>query len=484
MMIIFKKYRKNMIFGFSYEFIKMVGIWLTLIIFSFVLLGKLFLNSIEVEGNIKENYNMITYNFGTDEIKSNLELEDNEWIEVVTNQYIIKTMGSKSDNVSLYSDFQWSELFRSKYYDSPSGRVDILGTWFKKDGDKPYYILIKTYVKDKRKTVVKLDYPIEERSSIDLEKREMLEKLYTFIYILIPVSLIIIFAYLIAKKFKKEITTLKYGVDRIINGEYDYHIESDSYVELDELAEKINILSRRLYIAKKETEKISRSKNQMLLNIAHDIRTPSSTIQGYSKALYDGVVKDENQKKRYLEYIYEKSKHVMNCIENIFKYSGLENNVYYLNLESVDINDFLRRIAISYLDIFEDNNIEINISIPEKPYNFLIDKLEMTRALSNLIDNAIKYNPKGCILNIKLEILNKNVIIVIEDNGIGIEKEYKTIIFDPLVRGDNARISDGGIGIGLSITKKIIELHNGKIVLINKDSKGAKFQITLVNTYI
>ena len=94
-MIFLKKYRKNMIFGLSYEFIKMVVIWLLLIIFSFILLGKVFLSSMKSGRKIEENYNIITYDFETDEIINNLELEDNEWIEIVSNQKYYKNYGIK-----------------------------------------------------------------------------------------------------------------------------------------------------------------------------------------------------------------------------------------------------------------------------------------------------------------------------------------------------------------------------------------------------
>lgn len=221
------------------------------------------------------------------------------------------------------------------------------------------------------------------------------------------------------------------------------------------------------------------SKKRMIRDISHDLKTPITSILGYSKAMLDDVVTDENDKKTYLNYIYNKTKRINYLVDELFIFSKLDSPGYTLNLEKQDICEFLRElIALYYIDI-EENNFLLDIDIPEESIYSMIDTKELERALGNIITNSIKYNKSGTKISIGLIKEVDNICIVIEDNGVGISEDVIEKIFDEFVRADESRKTDGGSGLGLAITKKIIKLHDGDIKIYSEVGTGTRFDIRL-----
>jgi len=272
---------------------------------------------------------------------------------------------------------------------------------------------------------------------------------------------------------------LNKGIQNVINGEYAESLKFKGNFEFTELRDAFNYMTKKLHMAERENKKISESKKRLLLDISHDLRTPITTIQGYTNALCNDMVEEEEKKKKYLSYIYEKSKHVTDLIEKLFKYSKLESSVYDLNMEVNNLCEFLRNVVISFYGELNNNGFKLDIDIPDEKIFYNFDKIELERAIANIIGNIIKYNPPNTNLFVHLEQNNDDIRIVIGDNGIGISKDIQDKIFNALVRGDSARKTDGGLGLGLAITKKIIELHGGSIYLQSEEGKGSKFTINL-----
>lgn len=167
-------------------------------------------------------------------------------------------------------------------------------------------------------------------------------------------------------------------------------------------------------------------------------------------------------------------------ITDLFELSKFESLDFNLELKRIDICEFVREVIAIYIPAMEEKNIEYRFSIPDRSINVLIDCKSMYRAISNLIINSIKYNPNKTKLKISIEDLKENILLIVEDDGIGIPKNLKQDIFNPFVRVDTSRNSrSGGTGLGLAITKTIIEKHEGKIELESDTNKGCKFIITL-----
>jgi signal transduction histidine kinase len=195
--------------------------------------------------------------------------------------------------------------------------------------------------------------------------------------------------------------------------------------------------------------------------------------------MLEGVVSNEDDKKIYLNYIYNKTKRINYLVDELFIFSKLDSPGYKLNFKNEDISEFLRElVALYYVDI-EDNGFLLDVNIPEESIYSMIDAKELERALGNIITNSMKYNKIGTKITVSLIKGYDDLCIVIEDNGIGISQDVVEKIFDEFVRADESRKTDGGSGLGLAITKKIIKLHNGELKLYSKINLGARFDIKL-----
>lgn len=221
-----------------------------------------------------------------------------------------------------------------------------------------------------------------------------------------------------------------------------------------------------------EKEQLEESKKRMLADLSHDLKTPMTTIQGYSKALYEEFVEDEEQKKRYLKYIHDKSVRVTTLIDELFMFSKLETPDSQLNKEKKDLCEFYREVIVEYYQLFSEKNMELNIDIPTTKLIYEFDSKLLYRAISNLLENAAKYNPEQTTVFISLTKRANCIALEIGDDGTGIKDDLTNTLFDPFVRGDKSRKNDGGSGLGLAITKKIIEKHEGKIILDTKPVRG------------
>lgn len=212
-------------------------------------------------------------------------------------------------------------------------------------------------------------------------------------------------------------------------------------------------------------EKYERARNLMLSDIAHDLRTPITTISGYAKALNDGMVVSEEKKKEYLEAIENKSERMSDLITLLFDYVRLDSENFPLKLELTDITELLREnAALLYADI-EEKNMEFEIEIPEIPCKKLLDRLQFSRVIINLMNNALKHNEAGTTIALKMKQEKEHIQIIVEDNGVMIAPLIADHIFEPFVVADTSRESNGGSGLGLSIAKKIVQMHGWDVRL-------------------
>lgn len=237
----------------------------------------------------------------------------------------------------------------------------------------------------------------------------------------------------------------------------------------------VHMISKKI---KEENIRYNQERNMLFANIAHDLKTPITTIMGFSKALYDEVVV-ETEKKELLNSIYGKSIRVNELLDLMFQYAKLDGLDFEMKLQELDVGRLIRDTIALYYNEFEGNNIEINIEIPEKPIKLSLDNVEFSRAISNLIINAYRHNKPGSKVAIRLE-ENDGIKIIVADNGENIDDDMKEVIFNPFICGDESRNSKEGSGLGLAITKKIVEKHGGKIFIdSNIDGYTKAFVIQL-----
>ena len=205
----------------------------------------------------------------------------------------------------------------------------------------------------------------------------------------------------------------------------------------------------------------------MLSDIAHDLKTPITTVNGYAQALRDGVVTDEKKKQQYLNAICNKSQRLDDLISLLFEYVKIDSEGFSLHRERTDIVELLREnIALSYPD-FERNGIGMELDIPEECIFWDLDRIQFSRALANLLNNELRHVEKGGSVIIRLlwDEERERVRILFGDTGVQIEDEVAKHIFEPFVMGDASRSTKGGSGLGLSISSKIVRMHGGRLLL-------------------
>ncbi|CAM5208128.1 histidine kinase OS=Ureibacillus acetophenoni OX=614649 GN=SAMN05877842_11477 PE=4 SV=1 [Ureibacillus acetophenoni] len=244
-----------------------------------------------------------------------------------------------------------------------------------------------------------------------------------------------------------------------------------------ELNEDLKRVAEELRIKSIEKERLEESKKRMLADLSHDIKTPMTTILGYSKALYDEIVEDEEQRRRYLKYIYDKSIRVTDLVDELFMFSKLDNPDSQINRLDKDLCEFLRQVIVEYYEMFSEKDMELQIDIPDNKIIYWFDEKLLYRAISNILENTIKYNPVQTNVFIRFKKSNEMISIEIGDDGTGIHEDLAETLFDPFVRGDKSRINDGGTGLGLAITKKIVEKHGGRVYVNTKPLRGSKIFI-------
>lgn len=283
------------------------------------------------------------------------------------------------------------------------------------------------------------------------------------IAITLSIFSIIMYSIWTSKKIKKPLEKIDDALGKIIDGDYDEKLTLTGLEEFVGIGDTINYLVDKLKTSREENRRLEESKTHMLMDLSHDIKTPITTIKGFSAALYEGMIEDEESKRRYYKTIYNKSEHVGELVDELFEFVKLQDTKNILKLQSVDICEFMRQIVVSYVDEIEGKNFELEVNIPDNPLRINIDCRLFKRAISNLIENSLKYNEEGTKLRVEVKEFNDCINIEVADTGIGIPESIKNNLFEPFVRGDKSRSSDGGSGLGLAIAKKIINNHGGEI---------------------
>ena len=215
-----------------------------------------------------------------------------------------------------------------------------------------------------------------------------------------------------------------------------------------------------------ESKRQVQEQNLLYSCIAHDLKTPMTSVQGFARALKDGKIKPEEQEE-ILDIIYKKSRHMNELIETLFMYSKLGTENYLLNLKHTNLCSLVRDLAAVHYSEFEDRNMELYIEIPEEPIFCQLDEKEFQRVVNNLIVNAYKHNPKGTAIMIKVHAENGNAFVTVADNGEAIAKELAETMFKPFVCGNASRTSGNGSGLGLAISAAIVKKHGGKLYMCN-----------------
>lgn len=278
------------------------------------------------------------------------------------------------------------------------------------------------------------------------------------------------------------IKKLEQAAQNIKEGNLDFTVDVNGKDEIGELGQNFEEMRQRLKESAEEKLVNEAENRDLISNIAHDLKTPITAIKGYSEGIMDGVADTPEKKNKYIRTIYNKANEMETLINELTLYSNIETNRIPYNFNKINVKEYFedctadigleleaKNIGLSYFDYADDDT------------QIIADPEQLRRVIHNIISNSVKYLDKQRgFINIRIKDVGDFIQVEIEDNGKGIAQKDLPYIFERFFRADTSRNSAaGGSGIGLSIVKKIIEDHGGKIWATSKETTGTVMYFVL-----
>jgi two-component system CheB/CheR fusion protein len=231
-----------------------------------------------------------------------------------------------------------------------------------------------------------------------------------------------------------------------------------------------------------ELKRVARVKSEFLANMSHELRTPLNSINGFSEVLYDETFGPLNEKqKKYVTNVLTSGKHLLLLINQILDMAKVEAGKMKLTLSSLPMQSILNEISLLVADMVNKKKLQMAHEIAEDLSNIEADDLKVKEILFNLLSNAIKFTPEGGKIGMRAKNAGSEIEIVVWDTGVGVAPENMEKIFEGFFRVDTpySRVIEG-TGLGLPLSKKLVELHGGKFSVESEGlNKGVSIRLTL-----
>lgn len=297
---------------------------------------------------------------------------------------------------------------------------------------------------------------------------------------------ITILSIITSSAINRPIKKLSHGAQEIAKGNLEYKIDYKSTNELGKLVDSFNNMTTQLKESIENQKNTEQSRKETIAGVAHDLRTPLTSIKGYVEGLMDGIANTPEKQQQYLKTIYTSALDTEKMLDDLLTISKLELGNIHLATKSVCVAKFFDDCAQDIQMDLEKADFEFEyINNCDTTAHILLDTDRFSRVVRNIISNSLKYkkpDQKGRI-QLAVESYEKSVIISIADNGIGVDSKNLNRIFESLYRADPSRtnVSEGS-GIGLAVCKQIVELHGGHIWATSKEGEGLTIFISLEKT--
>jgi len=314
---------------------------------------------------------------------------------------------------------------------------------------KPYALFISPKITDKSKAQIRTGVA------------------FVLLIVLIIGSLLILIA---SRYIVSPIKKLTVATNRLARGNFNVNLKVNQQDEIGLLTESFIHMAGEL-------KQLEQMRQDFVSNVSHEIQSPLTSIRGFSKALRKQDL-PEADRQRYLEIIERESERLSRLSENLLKLASLDTEHHPFTPMTYDLDEQLRRVVVFYEPQWSEKQLELDLDLPR--VKIVADVDQLNQVWINLLGNAIKFTPAHGKISVRLEPRTDHIRVLVQDTGIGIRKEDQERIFERFYKADASRQRDiGGNGLGLSIARKIIEMHQGFIEVQSKPGEGTLFTVVL-----
>lgn len=275
---------------------------------------------------------------------------------------------------------------------------------------------------------------------------------------------------------------LKKATQDIKDGNLDFTLEAEGADEIGELCQDFEEMRRRLKDSAEEKVEYDQDNKELISNISHDLKTPITAVKGYVEGIMDGVADTPEKMQKYIKTIYNKANEMDRLINELTFYSKIDTNKIPYTFSKLNVNEYFQDCADELGIELEAEGIALDYwNDVADGVQIIGDAEQLKRVINNIISNSVKYmDKKQGFIHIRVRDVGDFIQVELEDNGRGIAPRDLPYIFDRFYRTDASRNSSkGGSGIGLSIVKKIVEDHGGKIWATSKEASGTVMYFVL-----
>jgi signal transduction histidine kinase len=266
---------------------------------------------------------------------------------------------------------------------------------------------------------------------------------------------------------------MNHAVQCYSRGDFSTRIPVDGKDEAAQLGKSLNEMAEQL-------RTLEDTRRSFVANVSHELRSPLTSMKGFLEAMRDGTIPEEDFP-QYIEIVLNETRRMVTLVNDLLDLARIESGTIQLNFEVFDINELIRRTLLTFEARLNENEMEMDVRFAQEQCSVFADPAQIGQVLRNLIDNAIKYSPKGRVLSVSTYSMRKTVYVTVRDNGIGIPQEDVPHVFDRFYKVEKAHTPapQMGSGLGLSIVKRIIEQHGQSITVRSARGRGTQFTFTL-----
>lgn len=338
------------------------------------------------------------------------------------------------------------ETYRGRPKDGPPF-FRVVGLPFEKQGDR-YALFIQLHVME-----------------LQFEINQFLTRVLTTVFILGIIQILIVAHYLV-----KPIRSLTSATKKLSQGKFDVRVNIKRGDEIGTLAHSFNQMAEEL-------GSLEQMRKDFISNVSHEIQSPLTSLRGYSEMLKEDTL-TADERKRYLTIMQEEIQRLSRLSENLLKLAALESAHPPFHPQPTSLDEQLRQVVVSMEPQWSAKRLQLDLSLEKA--NALADPDQLKQVWINLLSNSIKFTPEGGTLRIRVKEKDSSVEVQIADTGMGIPSDALPHIFDRFYTADPSRSrSKSGNGLGLSIAKKIVELHQGEIHAESEEGNGTSFIVRL-----